>query len=162
VHLLRDGRPVELAWPEVVAELDPATAWFWLQLKPAAAPLDVDLDLAASEGVDNPAYYVRYTLGRARSIVARAAAEGLTPVHGPVEPAGRALAVALLSWPDALRRQPQRRVRYAREVAAAFHAFYATQRVFGAAEAPARLALVEGTARVLEVVLEEGLGISGC
>jgi arginyl-tRNA synthetase len=146
----------ELDWASVQ---DPQTAWFWLQLKPAGQHLELDWEVMASQTVENPAYYVRYTLGRARSIVARAAQEGLFPTCGQVETNGRALAVLLLGWSDELRRQPQSRTRYGRQVAAAFHAYYASNRVFGVPEGSERLGLVDAAARVLTVVLEQGLGI---
>ncbi|MDB5099351.1 MAG: Arginine--tRNA ligase [Cyanobacteria bacterium RYN_339] len=159
VSVVQAGRPVQRTWPELLALIGSEDLRCWLQLKPEAAPLALDLDLLAGETADNPAYYLRYSLMRARSIVTRASEEGLTPVYGPVEPAGRALAVALLRAPDELGRQPQRRVRFALDVAAAFHTYYATQRVFGAPQAPQRLALIAETARVLRCVLQEGLGL---
>ncbi len=118
-----------------------ATRFFMLQRSHDTA-LDIDLELARRQSSDNPVYYVQYAHARICSIFRAAEDRGAggDPADvpaGSMEPAERALIAQLLSFPEQVeraadQREPHSISTYARELAAAFHAFYRDCRVVGA------------------------------
>jgi len=132
---------------------------FFLVSRHLDSPLDFDLDLAVSEGEENPVFYVQYAHARiasilrrpeARAVLAQVGQADLSLLREPEE-------VALIRWLSELGsevriaadlREPHRMPRYAMELASRFHSFYNKHRVLGV-EPPlsaARLRLIEGVA----------------
>jgi arginyl-tRNA synthetase len=126
---------------------------------------DIDLALKASD--DNPVFYVQYAHARICSVLAAWAERGgdvqglagadLSLLTAPTE---TALMLKLAAYPDMLSRAaadlaPHDVAFYLRELAAAFHSYYAAERflVDDAALARARMALLSATAQVLRNAL---------
>lgn len=130
VTLRVDELAVELGGPfgnnltldEVLERAGSDTARLFYLMRPAASQLDFDLDLAARQDADNPAWALRRTLESARAAgvgepVAAAGLAGLSDA-GP-----RALMRSLAAFPDELQgaareRDPARLTRYALDTAA--------------------------------------------
>jgi arginyl-tRNA synthetase len=131
-------------------------------------PMDFDVGLALKHSQDNPVYYVQYAHARIAGILREAGlAKGVDaapPLDRLADEREGALIHTLAELPEViaaagLRREPQRLCAYAREVAEAFHLFYAHCRVLSddAGLSAARLALVEAT----RIVLRRVLGLLG-
>ncbi len=135
-------------------------------------PLDFDLQLAKTQSNDNPVFYIQYAHARIASVLKQAAERGL-----PYDRAAGLASLALLSgepeqalmreisrWPEIVHqaselRAPHTVVHYLRELAAAFHACYASL-PFIVDEADlrnARLALIASA----QQVLQNALGLLG-
>ena len=181
VRLMRDGEEVKLSkrtgeiieLRELVAEIGADATRFSYLLQSVDTPQTFDLDLAASQGMDNPVYYVQMAHARLRSIQAKVAEVGIERV--PIGDADLALLChereldvlrGLHELPDivelaACEMAPHRVANWLREFAAAVHGFYHDCYVMGDDIEPeltqARLWLVE-SARVGLVV---GLGLLG-
>lgn len=134
-----------------------------------------DLDVARSQSMDNPVYYLQYAHARMRSLQRFAAEQGVDP--GSLDDADLGLLdhvseTDLIRQMDrlpeeleiaALRRAPHRLAAYGQELAGAFHRFYTECRVVGD-DVPlplsaARLWLIEAARNTLVTVLAV-LGIS--
>src|SRR5207237_1392736 len=149
VHLYRGGEPVRMSrragdfvtLDELIDEVGVDAARYTLLTRSPDSPLDFDLEAVTRQSMDNPVYYVQYAHARIASLGRVAEEQG----------------VALRAWEqadlellrheselDLLRRlselpevvqtaaetfAPHRLTRYAEEVAAAFHHFYAECRV---------------------------------
>lgn len=124
--------------------------------------------MLAFEGNTGP--YLMYAHARIRSILRKAAAEGVALEPGPIAlgaPQERALAVELLALPSALRAvdttlQPHRLCSYLYDLASTFTSFYENCHVLHAETAEARasrLRLCDLTARALALGLKD-LGIA--
>jgi arginyl-tRNA synthetase len=127
------------------------------------APIEFDVEAVTRQSLDNPVYYVQYAYARISSVLRQGAETGFTPL--PVEEADLGLLVhpmeaALLRRLAAFeehvvlaagQRAPHRLTRYAEDLAAAFHRFYAECRVLSddRALSSARWWLVNGTRQVL-------------
>jgi arginyl-tRNA synthetase len=170
----RGGELVTL--DELVEEVGKDVSRFFFLMRRASTHLDFDLDLAKSQSMDNPVYYVQYAHARSRSIfrqpmAARVLAEVQRPdlalLDGEEE---LAMMRTLLQYPETVREsaralEPHRLVAYLRDPAGTYHRFYTRGRndpsfrvlADDAAVARARLFLV-GT---LADVLREGLGHLG-
>jgi len=126
--------------------------------------LDFDLELARKQTNDNPVYYVQYAHARIASVLKQAAERGLPFDHAAgiaalaslTEPAELALMREVSRWPEVVRlgadqRAPHLVVNYLRELAQAFHAFYAALPfiVDDAGTRNARLALIAASRQVL-------------
>jgi len=163
-----------------------ATRFFMLQ-RSHETTVDVDLDLARKESLDNPVYYVQYAHARIASLLRKARAEGAAPpaegdrvdedavadaagaeavLATRAEPAERALVQRLLEFPTevqiaAERRAPHRLASYAKGTATDFHGFYDRCQVVGADDGlqEARLALSVAAKRVIARTLNL-LGVS--
>jgi arginyl-tRNA synthetase len=154
---------------------------FFLVSRKADTEFTFDVDLALKTGDDNPVFYVQYaharicsvlaqhTSGRARkpedhSAFARdLASADLSLLTAPTE---AALMLRLADYPEMLARAaaelaPHDVAFYLRDLAAAFHTYYASERflVEDAALARARMALLAATAQVLRSALSV-LGVS--
>jgi arginyl-tRNA synthetase len=127
------------------------------------APIEFDVEAVTRQSMDNPVYYVQYAHARIASVLRQGKETGFEAL--PVEEADLGLLVhpmeaALLRRLAAFeemvliaagQRAPHRLTRYAEELAAAFHRFYAECRVLSDDHAlsSARWWLVNSTRRVL-------------
>lgn len=142
-------------------------ARFFFLMQSMDSHLDFDLELAKRQAADNPVYYVQYAHARICSILREAEARGIAvPAIAEAnldrlgEPDELALMRKLSDLPDevsqsAVRYEPHRMTRYARELAGIFHSFYTNCRVLNddAELTRARLALVLAARTVLRIVL---------
>jgi arginyl-tRNA synthetase len=127
------------------------------------APIEFDVEAVTRQSLDNPVYYVQYAYARISSVLRQGTGTGFTAL--PVEEAdlgllGHPMEAALLrrlaAFEEqvilaAVQRAPHRLPRYAEDLAAAFHRFYAECRVLGDDHAlsSARWWLVNATRQVL-------------
>jgi arginyl-tRNA synthetase len=183
VSLYRGGEPVRMSkrtgemvtLDEVIDEVGPDAARYFLIMRSADTPLDFDLDLAKQQNSDNPVFYVQYAHARIGSILRNAAEQGFpeeralqSDLSGLGHPDERKLMLRLAAFPDevakaAVAREPHRIARYAQDLASDFHQFYTTCRVLDPAElerSNARLALAIASRITLANALEGLLGVS--
>jgi arginyl-tRNA synthetase len=148
-----------------------AARFFFVMLSPES-PLTFDLALAVAKNNDNPVYYVQYGHARIASVLRNAAAGDLPMPGGDdssdrlVHPAELALIRRLVEFPRVVEGvvehlAPHRLARYARDVAADFHAFYTECKILtdDAGTRRARLRLCVATKDVLARALDI-LGVS--
>ena len=143
---------------------------FFLVSRKADSEFTFDIDLALSQGEENPVFYVQYAHARISSVLrdggvamdALAAADLSTLTHEKAE----TLAVKIADFPTLLATiarelSPHLLPYYLREVAAAFHTYYNAERflVDDLRDRTARLALAAATAQVLKNGLQL-LGVS--
>jgi arginyl-tRNA synthetase len=140
---------------------------FFLISRKADTEFVFDIDLALKTGDENPVYYVQYAHARICSVLAQyTAGRDLAPDHTRADlalltaPSEAALMLKLSDYPDMLARAaaefaPHDVAFYVRELAAAFHTYYASERflVDDEALARARMALLAATAQVLRNAL---------
>ncbi len=156
---------------EIIDEVGVDAARFFFVMLSPEQPLTFDLALAKKQSNDNPVFYVQYGHARIASVVRRARerADGATLVARAqsgealdrlVEPSALALIRRLSAYGPTIvgaarARAPHRLPKYARDVAADFHAFYDECRILGddADTSVARLALALATQTVLASVL---------
>ena len=148
-----------------------ATRFFYV-MRSHDQHLDFDLDLARSQSVDNPVYYLQYTHARICGLF-RQAVEKALPYDAQTarasleqlsEPQAHAVLEQIDRFPEDIRgaveiRSPHLVVAALRELAARYNAFYNGHHflVDDAAQRCARLALADCVRRVLA----NGLGILG-
>ena len=146
---------------------------FFLISRKADTEFTFDVDLALKANDENPVFYVQYAHARLCSVLAAwrektAGAHDVTAADLSllIAPAEASLMLKLADYPDMLTRAaadlaPHDVAFYLRELAAAFHAYYAAERflVDDAALALARMALLSATAQVLRNALAV-LGVS--
>jgi len=170
VRLLRGGEPVRLSkrrgsiigLDEIVEEVGRDAARFFFLMRSVDSHLDFDLDLAKKQSDDNPVYYVQYAHARICSIAKMAEDRGLNFDQRPnlsllSHPAELALMRIIADYPHELRaameaRAPHRLTNMARELASAFHTFYAHCKVLDpeAVElSTARMSLVRAARQLL-------------
>jgi len=144
VNLTRGGQAVKMGkragnvvWlREVVDEVGPDAVRFIFLPRRADVALDFDLELAKKKTLDNPVFYVQYGHARLRSILRKAAEEGLPPPRYGLA-AARTLALPqeqdlirrVVAFPDllagaALAYEPHRVAYWLQETIAAFHSYY--------------------------------------
>ncbi|MBA2675355.1 arginine--tRNA ligase [Ramlibacter sp.] len=127
-----------------------------------------DIDLALAQNNDNPVYYVQYAHARICSVLAAwggdTAALPDADLSALDSPAAQALMLQLARYPDMLTDAaadfaPHDVTFYLRELAAAYHSYYDSERILVDDERVkrARLALVAACARVLH----NGLAVLG-
>ena len=156
------------------AEVGNDAARFIYVMRSHDQALDFDLELARKQTNDNPVYYVQYAHARIASVLKQAAERGLAfdrdagaaAIATLGEPAEVALMREVSRWPEvvalgAAQRAPHLVVNYLRELAQAFHAFYAALPfiVDDARTRNARLALIAAAQQVLRNALTL-LGVS--
>ena len=142
---------------------------FFLISRKADTEFIFDIDLARKAGDENPVFYVQYAHARICSVLAAYtgvrsfATADLSLLTAPTE---AALMLKLADYPGMLTRAaadlaPHDVAFYLRELAAAFHSYYAAERflVDEPALARARMALLSATAQVLKNALAL-LGVS--
>jgi len=146
---------------------------FFLISRKADTEYTFDVDLALARNDENPVFYVQYAHARICSVLAMWRERGGDPstwdgaeVSRLSAPTESALMLALADYPPMLARAaaglaPHDVAFYARDVAAAFHSYYAAERflVDDAGLARARMALLAATAQVLASALGV-LGVS--
>ncbi len=157
----------------LIQDVGTDAARFFFLMQSLESHLDFDLELAKKQATENPVYYVQYAHARICSILRSAEERGaLAPKAGEAnlellgEPDELALMRKLGELPDeiaqaAVRYEPHRMTRYARELAATFHGFYTNCRVLSddPTLTAARLSLVTAARVVLGSVLHI-LGVS--
>ncbi|VAX22664.1 Arginyl-tRNA synthetase [hydrothermal vent metagenome] len=179
VNLKRGGKVVAMTTRggvfttlrEIVDEVGvDATRYFFL-MRSADSHLDFDVDLAKTEGDENPVYYIQYAHARCCNIFVNARTKEIKPLSfndidkSLLEQKDELRLIRkLLEFPDiikscALSYQPHPVAQYLSEVAAMFHYFYSHNRVvtddIGLTQA--RLLLVESSM----TVLKNGLTVLG-
>ena len=149
VNLLRGGVPVSMSTRagefvtlrEVLEEVGRDACRFIFLTRRSESQLDFDLELAKSQSMDNPVYYVQYAHARVASIKRKAIRAGLS-LPGPggyrptrlVEPEEMNLLKIMAAYPDqvagaAEALEPHRLTYYLTDLAAAFHNYYNHHRV---------------------------------
>jgi arginyl-tRNA synthetase len=140
---------------------------FFMLSRKADTEFVFDVDLARKANDENPVFYVQYAHARIQSVLAQYSgprnwsAADLTRLLAPTE---QALMLKLADYPGMLARAaadlaPHDVAFYLRDLAAAFHSYYAAERflVEDSALAHARLALLAAIAQVLQ----NALGVLG-
>jgi arginyl-tRNA synthetase len=142
---------------------------FFLISRKADTEFTFDVDLAVKQNDENPVHYVQYAHARICSVLQNGAGTDLSQadlslLNAPTE---TALMLKLAEYPDMLRGAaadlaPHDVAFYLRDVAGAFHSYYAAERFLvddNAALTRARLALLGATRQVLRNALAL-LGVS--
>ena len=142
---------------------------FFLISRKADTEFVFDIDLALKANDENPVFYVQYAHARNCSVLAQYKGEqafGTAELSRLSAPSESALMLKLAEYPEMLTRAaaelaPHDVAFYLRDLAAAFHTYYAAERflVNDAALARARMALLSATAQVLRNALAL-LGVS--
>ncbi|HET6397383.1 MAG TPA: arginine--tRNA ligase [Pseudoxanthomonas sp.] len=148
-----------------------ATRWFLIARKPDSQ-LVFDIDLARQQSNDNPVFYVQYAHARVAALFRQAAEKGhdweqaraLAHLARLDDAGSLGLMLELSRWPEVVEAagqtlEPHQIAQYLRELAYAFHTWYAgTPVLVDEAELrDARLALARATGQVLA----NGLGLLG-
>jgi arginyl-tRNA synthetase len=171
VSLVRAGQPArmskragEIATVDDLLDEVGRDAFRYTMLRFALdTPIEFDVEAVTRQSMDNPVYYVQYAHARISSVLRQGRETGFTPL--PVEeadlgllrhPMEAALLRRLAGFEElvlvaASQRTPHRLTRYAEDLAAAFHRFYAECRVLSDDHAlsSARWWLVNATRQVL-------------
>ena len=175
VSLFRGGEPVRMSkrtgdivtLDELLDEVGPDAARYTLLTRSPDSPLDFDIEAVTRQSLDNPVYYVQYAHARIASVIRVAEERGVrlrpwreVDFETTDEEAELDLLRALSELPSlvelaAQTPAPHRLTRYAEEVAAAFHHFYAECRVISEDEArtQSRLWLSVAAKQVIGTVL---------
>ncbi|MBI5259833.1 MAG: arginine--tRNA ligase [Burkholderiales bacterium] len=145
---------------------------FFLISRKADTEFVFDVDLALKASDENPVFYVQYAHARICSVLAEHARRGGAAADAGADlslltaPTEQALMLKLAAFPDMLAAAaadmaPHDIAFYLRDMAAAFHSYYAAERflVDDPALARARMALLAATRQVLRNALEL-LGVS--
>jgi arginyl-tRNA synthetase len=183
VDLLKDGEPVRISkragnvieLRDVIAEVGADAARLTYLLQSIDSRQTVDLGVVASQGMDNPVFYVQMAHARIHGIARKAAEAGA--VRAPLADVDLSLLThereldvlrSLSELPDVVRtaaadRAPHRITTWVRELAGTFHGFYHDCYVMGEGIDPAltqaRLWLVESARIGLSIGLDL-LGVS--
>ncbi len=153
---------------EVLEEVGPDAARYFLLSHSNEARIDFDLDLAVAQNAENPVYYVQYAHARVASILRKAAEQDIAggdPDLGLLNhPAELTLLGKILQLPEIIadataRLAPHLLPHYALDLAKTFTAFYDACRVLSsdpadAALTRARLVLVQAVKTSLAYVLD--------
>jgi len=141
---------------------------FFLISRKADTEFVFDLDVAVKQSDENPVFYVQYAHARIMSVIAQGqasgAAAGEPDLARLVAPTETALMLKLAAYPAMLTAAandlaPHDVAFYLRDLASAFHSYYAAERFLGddAGLTRARIALLQATAQVLR----NGLAVLG-
>lgn len=159
----RAGTLVTLS--DLIDDIGVDAARFFLVQRSHETAFDLDLDVARTDGNENPVYYVQYAHARIAGILAQGP-EAPADAHPPetLDPSERALLLTLAGWPDAVReaeqrRSPHRVAAYLLDLARDFHGFYHRCRVVG--EAPEVMAFRLDLLRATRSVIATGLDLLG-
>ncbi len=173
VTLFRGAEPVRMSkrtgemitFEEVLDEIGPDATRFFLLMTGADTHVDFDLDLAKSQSMENPVYYVQYAHARICNIISNAGVE-LTQKESIdysklADDSERQLGLKLADYPSELEKtckslEPHHLLRYGRELSAMFHSYYHRCRVIteDTETSMARLALVDAARIVLSNMLK--------
>jgi arginyl-tRNA synthetase len=178
VNLLRGGRPVAMGKREgefvtladLVGEVGKDVARFMFLTRRSDAPIDFDLEVAKSQSLENPVYYVQYAHARLCSVLREAAKANLpgpsadAPLARLDLPEELAMIRRLGEFPElvlgaAQSYEPHRVTVYLQDLAGALHSFYNKHRILSEDRdlSRARLTLVAA----LLTVLRNGLRLLG-
>jgi arginyl-tRNA synthetase len=141
---------------------------FFLISRKADTEFVFDLDVAVKQSDENPVYYVQYAHARIMSVIAQwratSPADGEPDLARLVAPTEAALMMKIAAYPAMLSAAaadlaPHDVAFYLRDLASAFHSYYAAERFLGEdfALSRARIALLQATAQVLR----NGLAVLG-
>jgi len=138
---------------------------FFLISRKADTEFTFDVDLALKKNDENPVFYVQYAHARICSVIAQSSGgHADADLSLLVAPSEAALLLKLAAFPEMLAAAardlaPHDVAFYLRDVASAFHSYYAAERFLtdDAALTRARLALLAATAQVLR----NGLAVLG-
>ena len=181
VRFVRDGEEMSMSkragtfinLDELLEEIGVDSARWFFASRSASTAIDFDIELAKAQNSENPVYYAQYAHARMRSILRKAAAEGIAPASAigdllddETSPDAR-LARRIVRLPEAvedaaLHHETQGITTFATELATAFSAFYRDAKVVDASDAvrsAKRLRLVAAAATSLAASLQL-LGIS--
>lgn len=172
--LYRNGAPVRMSTragefvtlEELRKEVGPDATRFFFIMRRVETPLDFDLDLAKKKSDENPVFYLQYAYARIASLLRFS--ERTVPEKADLsllkETEELNLIKVISEFPKALVSasqilEPYRLADYLRELAAAFHKFYAHHRVVSDNEdlTGARLVLIEAA----RITLRNGLRLLG-
>ncbi|MBQ0932697.1 arginine--tRNA ligase [Ideonella sp. 4Y16] len=172
VRVVRDGAEVKISkragsyvtLRDLIDWTSKDAVRFFLISRKADTEFTFDVDLALKQNDENPVFYVQYAHARICSVLAQAADKGLTPEGADpsllTAPTELALMLKLADYPGMLTSAardlaPHDVAFYLRDLAAAFHSYYAAERflVDDAALARARLGLLAATRQVLRNAL---------
>ncbi len=176
VRVMRGGEEVKISkragsyvtLREVIEWTSKDAVRFFLVSRKPDTEYVFDIDLALAQNNDNPVYYVQYAHARICSVLAAwggdAGALRDADLSALDSPAAQALMLQLARYPDMLTDAaadfaPHDVTFYLRELAAAYHSYYDSERILVDDERVkrARLALVAACARVLH----NGLAVLG-
>ena len=159
----RGGKIVTLR--EVVQEVGTDPCRFFFLARSADSQMEFDLELAKSQSLDNPAYYLQYAHARMCSILRLAGERGIDFSDGDVSLLGEEpemlLIRQMLKLPETVELiaktlEPQHLPHYSQDLAGLFHSFYEKCRVLSddMALSKARLRLVSASRTVLARCLD--------
>jgi len=172
--LYRKGEPVRMSTRagefvtlrELMNEAGVDATRFFFVMRKIESHLDFDLDLAREKSQENPVYYLQYAYARIASLL-KFAEQPVTPkakLNLLASEAERAVIKMISEFSKAIEQasewlEPYRLADYLRDLAMAFHKFYAAHRVVteDTVLTQARLLLAEAT----RIVLANGLEILG-
>jgi len=162
----RTGKSITLT--DLLEETSIDAARFFFNMRQASSHFDFDLDLAVEQSNENPVFYVQYAHARICSIIKLLSEQGA--YVKPISEIDKSLLSSqqeieliklLARFPEeiknaALLREPSLITRYAQDLAASFHTFYAACKVKTEDEAlsASRLKLVDATRIVIKNVLK--------
>ncbi len=139
VKLYKNGEPFKMSkragtfvtLRDVVEQVGPDVTRFVMLTRKNDAPLDFDFDKVLEQSRDNPVFYVQYAHARVRSVLRKAADQGITLTDTPKieDEAEIAVAKKLAEWPRlveiaARTHEPHRIAFYLYELASDFHALW--------------------------------------
>lgn len=181
VHLFRGGAAVRMSkragemvsLRELLEEVGKDAARYFFVMRDPNSQLDFDIELAKSQSINNPVYYVQYAFARCCSLFRQAESKGidiskiedcdLSCLRDPLE---IDIMIALEDFPDILmnifsNRAPHRLTAYLENLAKSFHSFYNSLRIIQEDEdlMYARIALVSATKQIIKSGLDL-LGVS--
>ena len=162
----RTGKSITLT--DLLEETSIDAARFFFNMRQASSHFDFDLDLAVEQSNENPVFYVQYAHARICSIIKLLAEQGSSVKPLPEidksllsSEAEIELIKLLARFPEEIKnaaqlREPSIITRYAQDLAAGFHTFYAACKVKTEDKelSCARLKLVDSTRIVIKNVLK--------
>jgi arginyl-tRNA synthetase len=167
VNLVRRGEPVSMSkrsgdfvtLDELIDDIGTDAARWYLLARSHDTTIEVDLELATRESVDNPVYSVQSAHARLAKILARATIDPGAEPAIELHPSERALIKKLVAFGQevteaAERRAPHRIATYALELARDFAVFYEQCHVIGGDNEAFRLGLCAATQRVIARALD--------
>ncbi len=179
VHLKRGGVPVAMSTragefiplKDVLDEVGKDAARFIFLTRSCDSHLDFDLEVAKSQNMENPVFYVQYAHARVCSIEKMAQERGISfpellkiDLSPLIEPEEIRLMKLLAQFPEVIEGasrslEPHRLPYYLTELAGEFHRYYNKHRILGVAEevSQARFAL----AQAVKIVIKTGLSLLG-
>jgi arginyl-tRNA synthetase len=157
---------------ELIEELGKDVARYFFVMRTADAHLEFDLELAKSQSMENPVYYIQYAHARAVNILKFAKEERGIDIDGIEdvdlsllsEPEEMEISRMIFEFPDVVEGaartlEPHRIARYLEEISGVFHSYYNRCRVVTEEIelSKARLVLTDS----LRTVLSTGLSLLG-